>query len=87
MLVKPFTSEVRMALCPSLDLVGTACSYRGGFWKYWFNVHFYRPIPSYHFEPTFLSSKEVNMKEDLHAWYQGLEYEEGFGPGKILSFQ
>lgn len=27
------------------------------------------------------------MKEELYAWYQGLEYEEGFSPDEVLSFQ
>lgn len=23
------------------------------------------------------------MKEDLRVWYEGLDYEEGFGPGEV----
>lgn len=33
-----------------------------------------------------MSLEEVKIKEDFHAWYQGLEYEEGFGPGEVPSF-
>lgn len=27
------------------------------------------------------------MKEDLYAWYQGRDYEEGFGHGEVPSLQ
>lgn len=27
------------------------------------------------------------MKEALYAWYQGLKYEEDFGPDEVLYFQ
>lgn len=76
-----------MAFYLSSSPVGSAHSYRGGFLKYWSIGHFYQPIPSYHFGLNFLSPKEVEMKEDIHAWYQGLEYEEGFIPSEVLSFQ
>lgn len=29
------------------------------------------------------SLDEVAMTEDLHAWFQGLGYKEGFGPDKV----
>lgn len=36
-----------------------------------------------HFVLSPLSPEEVKMKEDLCAWYQGLGYKEGFGPGEV----
>lgn len=48
------------------------------FLKYWSQVHFRRPLSSYHTRLIHLSSDEVKMKEDLYAWYQGLRYKEGF---------
>lgn len=39
----------------------------------------------YHLGSTFLPSEKVKLKEDLHAWYQGLGYDEGFGPSEVLS--
>lgn len=50
-------------------------------------VHFHQHVPSYHFGLPPLSPKEVKMKKDLYVWYQGTGYEEGFGLGKVLSFQ
>lgn len=29
----------------------------------------------------------MKIKEDLYAWYQGVGYEEGFGPNEVFSFQ
>lgn len=86
-LVKPITSEAHVAFCSSSTLVGSIYFWVCGFHKYWSMVHFYQPIPFYHFSPTSLSLEKVNMKEDLHVWYQGLEYEEWFGPGEVLLFQ
>lgn len=30
-----------------------------------------------------LTPKEIKMKEDLHALYEGLQYEKGFGPFEV----
>lgn len=86
MLVKPVTSEAHMAFCSSSSPMGCASSYRGFFQKYCYRVHFHRTIPSYHSRLTPMSPEEVRMREDLFSQYQGLKYEEGFGPTKYSLF-
>lgn len=80
------TPQSHISFCLSSDPVGCARSCRSGLPNYWSMVHFHLPLPSYHPRITPLSSKDVKIKEDFCAWYQGLGYEEGFGANKVLSF-
>lgn len=85
--MKVVTFEAHLDSCSYLVPVGDARSCRGGFHKYLFKVHFHRPIPFYHSRSNFLSPEEVKMNDDSHALYQGIEYEQGFSPNEVFSFQ
>lgn len=86
-LVRRISHTYHIFFC--LSSVSAVCtnSYISGFYKYWSRAYFHRPLPSYHFVITLLSSEEMKIKEDMCSWYQGLDYEEGFGPVEVLFIQ
>ena len=47
--------------------------------------HFHHDIHFYKTNLGHISFDEEMMKEDLHSWFQGLGYVEGFGPSEVLS--
>lgn len=75
MMVKPITPEAYFVLCSSLAQMGCDCSYKSSFLKYWSQAHFCRPLFYCYTGLSPISYEEVEMMEDLCAWYQGLDCE------------
>lgn len=50
------------------------------FLKYWSSSHFLQDVFSYCTKLELISLGDATTKEDLHSWFHGVDYEEGFGP-------
>lgn len=61
--------------------------FKGTCLNYWSSYHFRWDVLFYHAKPSLLSPQKVAMKEDMHSWFQGFGYEEGFGPNKVHYFE
>lgn len=80
-LVKPLTLVAHLIFCNL-----TTSSPR--FWRilyleYWSKTYFNWESKSYCTKPGSLSLEEVEMKEEIQSWFQGLNYKEGFIPGEF----